>query len=547
MNTATSAARLVVDQLVGWGVTDAVLAPGSRSAPLAYALETADRRGQLRLHVRIDERGAGFLALGLARATGRCVPVVTTSGTAAANLHPAVLEARHSGVPLLVVTADRPTALRDRGANQTTTQNGLYAAAVRAEAQLDAADQDPAGWRHQLARLVTAAQGLRTRTPGPVHLNLGLVEPLLPPADDLDGPGPAVAGPAVVQAARPDPPEVLPAGPPTVVLVGDARPAVGAAAVALARASGLPLLAEPSSNARVAEAVAGYRLLLGDDRPEAVRRRIERVIMVGHPTLSRPVTRLLGRSDVELVVVADGAEWVDPGARAARVCDAVRLDGPGDPGWLAAWRDADRALRPRVEAVLAGAGVTGPAVAERVWRSSGADDVLVAGSSNPIRDLDLAGPHPAPPEVHANRGLAGIDGTLSTAIGIALGTGRPTTALVGDLTFLHDVTALAVGPAEPRPDLRIVVVNDDGGSIFATLEQGGPDHAGPFERVFGTPHHADLGAICAGFGVPFRRATTLDELDAVLATPPRGLEVVEVPLDRTRRRDLDAALRALVR
>ena len=542
MPDAGALARTVVAALLAGGVTDVVLAPGSRSAPLAFVLWAADRAGALRLHVRVDERGAGFLALGLAKATGRPVPVVTTSGTAVANLHPAVLEARHSHVPLVVVSADRPAALRWTGANQTTHQQDLFAAHVRAGATVaDAADAP-----FEVGRLLAAATGVRSRLPGPVHLDLELADPLVPGPADLDLPLPDVT-PASVRGAAPEPELVLPTGPRTVVVAGDAPPALGRAWAARAAAAAVPLLAEPSSNARRGPAALGtYRLLLAGSGGLAAD--VERVVVVGHPTLSRPVSRLLARRDVELVVTTPYADWTDPGRAADVVAGDVALPEPGadERAWLQRWRRADTQVRGHLDALLAGwPAVTGPAVAATVLAALGGDDHLLVGSSNPVRDLDLAPVGADGPTVHANRGLAGIDGLVSTAAGLALGTGRPVTALLGDLTLLHDATGLVVGPLERRPDLRLVLVNDDGGSIFAGLEQGAEAYAAAFERVFGTPQGVRFGELAAAAGAAHSVVTTLDGLRSALRRPPSGVEVVEVPVGRGDRRPLAEAVRAL--
>ena len=559
MAEAGRCARIVVAELLAGGVREVVLSPGSRSAPLAYELLNADRIGLLRLHVRIDERGAGFLALGLAKASELPVAVVTTSGTAVANLHPAVLEAWHSRVPLIAVTADRPAAAIHSGANQTTEQRGLFAPHVRAQVTIDdrpglgARDSD--WWQFEVARLVTAATGARSGQAGPVHLNVALSDPLVPDLEEE---------PPVTRELRIEPrrfvPEavVLPAGPQTVIVAGDLPPAAGVAVAALAAGVGVPLLAEPSSNARVgAAAIGSYRVLLDS----SLGQDVERVVVFGRPTLSRPVQQLLGRDDVELVVVAQAPEWIDPQRRADRIVDAVELE-PGDADWLRRWTDADQQVRSELDRLLdrlldrpldrpldravAGPGtVTGPQLAEAVWTGCGRDDVLVAGSSSPIRDLDLAPITSTPPTVYANRGLAGIDGTLSTAAGIAIALERPVHALVGDETFLHDLTALVTGSAELRPDLRIVVADDNGGSIFATLEHGRPAYAGAYERIFGTPHGVDLVAVSTALGATACRVTTLTDLVEVLQRPPRGIEVVAVTVDRSQRRNLNAAVTGL--
>ncbi len=540
MAEATRCARVLVESLLTAGVRDVVLAPGSRSAPLAYELYEADRIGLLTLHVRIDERSAGFLALGLARGSGLVVPVVTTSGTAAANLHPAVLEAWHAHLPLVLMTADRPHGMAHTGANQTTDQGHLFGRHVRAFASVADVGGDVAGWRFETLRLLTAAAGTRSRQPGPVQLNVAFSEPLVP-----DEVAPIPAGPEVwVAEVRGAEPTQLPAGPQTVVVAGDLPPAAGRLVAEQAAAAGIPLLAEPSSNARRgSSALSTYRLLLESSLTEEV----ERVVLYGRATLSRPVTRLLGRSDVELVVVSSYADWPDPGRTAATVADAISF-GPGaaEPDWLTAWQQADAQAREQLDELLAAQPyLTGPTLAAALWAGLGGADALVVGSSNPVRDLDLAAVSADPPEVYANRGLSGIDGLVSTAAGVALTRDRPTHALLGDLTLLHDAGGLVIGPDEPRPDLRLVVANDDGGSIFATLEQGQPAHLRAFERVFATPHHADLQALAAVTRSRYHRVGDVDELAAVLAEPPVGLELVEAVVDRAHRRTLSQAVQAI--
>jgi 2-succinyl-5-enolpyruvyl-6-hydroxy-3-cyclohexene-1-carboxylate synthase len=589
---ATTAARVLVQALAALGVEDVVLAPGSRSAPLAYALaDAALPDGErpagapaLRLHVRVDERSAAFLAVGLARASAhgagdqvqppRPVAVVTTSGTAVANLHPAVLEAHHSGLPLLLLTADRPHELRGTGANQTTDQVGMFAGAVRLTVDVPAPaglPDEPRSLRRTVSRAVAAATGARTADPGPVHLDLAFREPLVPTG--APWPEPSTAGLSMVQAARQGAPAVTtgavpavldPAAParrggvPTVLVAGDGA---GPAARRLAEVNGWPLLAEPSSGARGgSHAIAAYRLLLA--HPE-LGGAVRRVVVLGRPTLSRPVQQLLGRPDVEVVVIAPrGRDWPD----AARNAQDVLLEPPArmrqgrmpaPAGWLDRWRAADAAAGAAIDGVLdgldvgrrsrSGTRVTGPALARVVAQVSGPADALVVGSSNPVRDLDLVARWDTSPVVLANRGLAGIDGMVSTAVGAALGLpDRRVRALLGDLTFLHDVGGLLRGPLEAQVHLQLVVANDDGGSIFATLEPGEPDRAEVFERVFGTPHGADLAALCAGYGVRHTRVSDVDGLLPALAAPGPGLSVVEVRVDRLGRRALGERIAAQV-
>lgn len=538
MGDASRCAQLVVTELLGAGVQEVVISPGSRSAPLAYELFEADKIGLLRLHVRIDERTAGFLALGLAKASEQPVAVITTSGTAAANVHPAVLEAYHSRVPLIVLTADRPHAVRYAGGNQTTDQAGLFARHVRAETQIDDNPATPRSWRFELGRVLTAATGVRSGTPGPVHINVSFSEPLVPGTESPPIQSEMTVLPRTWQA---EPVELTP-GPQTLVVAGAMSPAAGVAARAFAEQADLPLLAESVSNARGGpNALTTGRLLLRTELGE----EIERVIMFGHPTLSRPVLRLLARDDLELVIVSPTAEWIDPGTSARVVADAVVLDPAGDQ-WRSRWVEADESMATRLNGLLRELPyLSGPTVAARLWSALGSADTLVVGSSSPVRDLDLAPVTPDPPAVHANRGLAGIDGTVSTAIGVGLIVERPTHALMGDETFLHDTTGLVTGRLEQRPDLRILVANDNGGSIFATLEHGHPTHSSSYERIFGTPHDVDIERLATATGASYARVETAEQLDEVLAEPPLGIQVVEAVIDRRLRRVLDNQIGAL--
>lgn len=553
MNPSTALARVLVDELARSRVPAVVLAPGSRSGPLAFALHAADQSGKLTLHVRIDERSAGFLALGLARTAG-IAAVVTTSGTAVANLHPAVLEAHHAGVPLIVISADRPGELRGVGANQTIDQSRIFGTAVRYHHDIAAPEQragQVAYWRSTVSRAVLAAGGRPSGDPGPVQLNVALREPLTPDGDEtwvepLDGrTGGRPWTDALLQS------HVVPLRDPaaqTLVVVGDAPETMQQTANGLAAHRGWPVLAEPAAGGGSVEAVdCGPLVAAAETWVE--QHRPDRILVVGRPTLSRSITRLL-RGDVAPVdVVANGPEWADVGHAAHRVLPPEVLldrDGePGDPAFLAAWRKAGELARAAVDAVLDGTEpCTGIGASRAVIRALPADSLLFLGSSSVVRDVDLAG-GPLPRYVYANRGVAGIDGTVSSAIGAALGRpGVPAYALMGDLTFLHDSNGLLIGPGEPRPDMCIVVINDNGGGIFALLEQGAPEHEAEFERVFGTPHGVDLAALCAATRTPYERAG-LDSLPSLL-TPRPGLRVVEIVVTRETHRELHARLRAAV-
>ncbi|MCD2192650.1 2-succinyl-5-enolpyruvyl-6-hydroxy-3-cyclohexene-1-carboxylic-acid synthase [Actinomycetospora endophytica] len=549
MNPSSVQARVVVDEWIRGGVREAVACPGSRNAPLLLALHAADAEGRLRLHVRIDERSAGFLAVGLAARSGRPVPVVVTSGTAVANLHPAVLEASHAGVPLVVVSADRPLELVGTGANQTVDQVGLFGGAVRAGVVLPLADERARtadGWRAAVCRALDRAAGTSTGDPGPVQVDVPLREPLVPDDDDAAGlPSWAAGRPDGGPWTRvaPHVPRVgtldLAAAVPTLVVAGH-----GAAAPDGIPA-GVPVIAEPTSPLWGRGLRAGTRLLdaaLAGSAPELLPAR---VVVLGRPTLHRPVSRLLADPRVEVVVVpastVDGAArpgWTDVAGTAAHV-GAL----PPPPAWGvdAAYGERVRAADDRVADALETAADegTGPALAAAVVAALPPGALLVVGSSSPVRDVALAARPRADVTVLSARGVSGIDGAVSYATGAALAHAGPAYALLGDLTFLHDSGGLLVGEREPRPELVVVVANDDGGSVFATLEQGAPEHAAAFERVFAVPHGTDLAALCGAHHVEHAAPTDAAALAAALVPTGRtGVRVVEVAVDRADRRGL---------
>ena len=511
---------VIVETLIASGVTDIVLSPGSRNAPISLASHAADRDGRIRLHVRVDERVAAFTALGLAKASGKVCAVVTTSGTAVANLAPAAMEARASGVALLLITSDRPSQMIGTGANQTAEQLGVLGPSTVGVVRVASTSGDERSWSAAIQRGHAQALGTRTRRPGPVQVNVEFATPLV----------------ATVPEVEVDPAKVVPSsggtvtrldGRPTVVLVGDAPPQVGQRARLAAEQSGAPLLAEPSSNARGGKnAIDVYRLLL----EQPIGQQIERVVCFGHPTLSRPVGRLVSRDDIELVVVADRADWFDPGHRAATITDGVVIE-PQANTWLTAWQRAAARARP-----LGTPGFDGRGIAAAVLAAVDPEEALFFGSSQTIRDADLAPIGELPAEVWSNRGVSGIDGTVATATGVALATGRPTTVLLGDLTCQHDLGALVLGPLEPAADVRLVIVHDDGGAIFHTLEQGAPEFSDAFERVFGTPQDLNLAAVGRALGWQVFEPSSLTELDEVLQGTVSGRQMVVCSVSRSHRR-----------
>ncbi|GAA3599529.1 2-succinyl-5-enolpyruvyl-6-hydroxy-3-cyclohexene- 1-carboxylic-acid synthase [Klugiella xanthotipulae] len=572
---STAAAAALCVSLIVEGVQDVVLCPGSRSQALALVVAEMERRGLLRLHVRVDERSAGFCALGLARESDRPVVVITTSGTAVANLHPAVLEAHHSLVPLILLTADRPPELRGIRSNQTTEQAHLFGAATRLSVDVPAPTGLPGEClraQELAARAVAVAAGTVTRNAGPVQLNLAFTEPLSGDLPDLD---PLLASFREDRhhAATDPAPAGDPADPRTDSWTLDLRE--GAVVVAgtgagpdaerFAHAAGLPLLAEVASGAHFGrELIVNYRELLTDP---GCGGRVRRVIVFGHPTLSREIPALIVGADVETTVVAPvGAELYNPGHRVTRFTRAIRVDAP-EPGgvldrsWLGGWVVRDRELLAehttahvsdlaaaretgyrersdyaKAEVAALREPVTRGMVGESVWRATWPHDRLVLGASRLIRALDGLAPG-RNIRVYANRGLAGIDGTLATAMGIAQASqadDQPgvTRVLLGDLAFLHDVGSLLLTPGETRPRIQIFVGNDGGGTIFDDLEVAGSAEARLFDRVMFTPHSAAIESLAAAYGWAYSRAATRGELDRLLTVPVTGPSIVEVPLAR---------------
>jgi 2-succinyl-5-enolpyruvyl-6-hydroxy-3-cyclohexene-1-carboxylate synthase len=517
MNPSTAQARVIVDELVRNGVRHVVLCPGSRNAPLSFALHQAEQKGLLTLHVRIDERSGGFLALGLAK-TGTPAVVTCTSGTAVVNLHPAVIEAQLTGVPLIALTADRPVDLYRTGASQTINQYDVLGLPTL---HLPEASDEPTT-RSLICRAIA--------THGPTHVNVPFRPPLTPDdsswPDSGRTPWTATDRTFTVETR----PSELP--PRTLVLLGDDRPERLRKAAEL----GWPVIAEPT-------APGGLRhgsLLLNAGLPAHLQP--DAVLVVGRVTLSRGQQALLKGAQI-VHAVGDQAQWPDVPFTATRASTWLPEPAEHDGEWLQAWQSAVKNVSVAVDDLLdAVAWPTGLHVARDLTQAMPSGAMLFVGSSNPIRDVDFAGERRPDITIHANRGAAGIDGSVSTAIGLAVDHQGPAYALMGDLTFLHDSNGLL---ADHRPDLTIVVLNDDGGGIFSLLEQGAPEYGGSFERIFGTPHGADLTALCAGYRIPHSTVDGQEEFRSALARP-KGLRVVEVQAKRGELRGLHERLKSTV-
>lgn len=607
-NPATLLARAVVASLVEAGVKRVVISPGSRNAPLTYALADAAQAGYLQLRVVVDERSAAFVALGASRSDwlheglARPAVAVMTSGSAVANAHPAVVEADAAGVPLIILSADRPHALVNTGASQTTVQTGIFGAATRYQADLGDTNASDAV-ANQVRRAVAAASGRLSLDPGPVHLNVRLAPPLAPAApwqvphlepkthwlrarkpleEQLNGVTVSQVGCRLgLDPARRG-----------VIVVGDNDDAeLAHFAASLAHAWGWPLLAEPTSLVRTdANAVAAYSALLaggdgsvGGDGAQ-LSQEIEQLLVVGHPTLTRPIGALLAREDIYQVVLTNRARWSDVSGQAAYVTTLEQalssLNIPGGGAGAEAGADADAGGDASASAGAgAGAGVgknaPSPLWLQR-WLQAGQQQLnatsvtkaaqmalttwqatsqyeshsqstaihsdglessvtLMAASSMTIRYLDARLPagkqlKKMPGPVVANRGLAGIDGTISTAVGLAWASGQPVRVIIGDLAAAHDLTGLVKAVTETEVDLQIIVLDDHGGKIFSGLEYGASELSNYFPRFFTTAQQVDFAQAAAAFGAHVSVIDDVDGLQSLLSKTIEGRSLVHVKL-----------------
>ena len=552
-------AASVVDALLASGVRRFVYAPGSRNAPFAYVLSAYEDEGLSQVAPFVEERGAGFFAVGgaLAQDAPQPTAMFTTSGTAVAELHPAVLEAQHQGIPLVVVSADRPFFVQGTGAAQTTSQPTMFGEAVVARVSLPALSWDSslAAWRGvgtQVRRLVERAKGWGG-SPGPVHLNIAFEEPLIPAGDILEA-SPPQSLPAkdtslgggssrfvpTFQPGLPREPvafeDVVTPGLATMIVAGDGAGRhsgyFGCAASATremvqgAAQLGVPLVAEPSSNLTD---TAGW-IPHGPWLLEAAGDLVEQVVVLGKPTLTRPVSRLLGRQDVRKVVVSGSAEWPDPAGTADAIvpCLAPPQGGGfrwGPDGWMGLWRSFAKEVGEILNTVQ---GLNHLTAAQAIWEASrGAD--LWLGASNPIRAFDLAARGPGSVGVFSNRGLAGIDGVIALALGAQSVRGKPMRAVLGDLTFTYDLPSLAARPSGDQ-DIQLVVFSDGGGTIFASLEHGVAASESMYQRFFAVPQQVSIGQVAEACGWQATQVENLSDLQSALDKPVVGRSLLEVQL-----------------
>ena len=500
VNNSTSLARVVVRQIIEAGITDVVISPGSRNAPLSLAFFEASQEGLIKIHVRVDERTAAFFALGIIKSTGRPVPVVCTSGTAVANYHPAILEASHTNAPLMVLTADRPAMLRKTGANQTTEQARIFGKAVRYFADVDG----------PVYPMELPLDSLRN---GPIHLNLQFDEPLLPD-DSSDWLSQIDVAPKEF-VARTKPGTLRLVGARGVVVIGHDRGGLTVDEISrFTKILGWPVITEDPLSFPDAIAHASIFLASPEIRSTLIP---QSVLVIGRTTLSRSINAFIKSSPITYVVDQRLAT-VDSDRQADRkFTELPDLQGViQSDEWIAKWNKVSE----RAQKLIGSMSGWNEAVIARTIAATIPDGTaLFVSSSRPIRDLEGFAHPRTGVHTYANRGLAGIDGNISTALGVAYGH-KATIALLGDLSFLHDLTGLI---NKEEINCRFIVINNDGGGIFSTLPQRGVNG---FETVFGTPHGLNPAAIAQAMGVQAKQITSLKELEAEIKAPISGVSVV---------------------
>jgi 2-succinyl-5-enolpyruvyl-6-hydroxy-3-cyclohexene-1-carboxylate synthase len=521
LNTSTTLARTIVRQILEAGITDVVISPGSRNAPLSIAFFQAAEQNLIKLHTRIDERTAAFFALGIAKASKRPVPIICTSGTAVANYHPAILEASHSNQPLLVITADRPANLRRTGSNQTTEQARIFGKAVRYFA-----DVSGAAYPMELP-----FNSLRT---GPVHLNIQFSEPLSPD-DDSDW---------LSAVKKREPPLLSEKGAGTfytkstrgALVIGHDRAGLSVDEVnAFAAKLGWPVIAEDPLSFPEAIPHASIFLTSQSITDELAP---DTVVVIGRTTLSRPINRIISLARKSIVIdprilTVDSDRNANQKFTSMPICESPSADTE----YLARWEKyGERAAKMVADLKIWSEQL----IAREFAKNLPIGSTLFISSSRPIRDIEGFSTPRTGVETFANRGLAGIDGNISTALGIA-SQRSSTYAVLGDLSFLHDLTGLI---QREVINLKIFVVDNNGGGIFSTLSHRGVEG---FEEIFGTPHNLDLAKIAEAFGLETSRITNQSELITELAKPVNGISlvVIEVPTREANAENLAAIFKSI--
>lgn len=502
VSTSTRLARVIVRQILEAGITDAVISPGSRNAPLTLALFAASEKGLIKLHVRIDERTAAFFALGVAKASKRPVPIVCTSGTAVANYHPAVLEASHSNTPLFVITADRPAELRKTGANQTTEQARIFGKSVRYFA-------DVSGAVYPLEMPLNALQT------GPVHINVQFDEPLIGDEDTSWLDGIVVTPPRIFDRKK--------AGvfnsksTRGVLIIGQDRAGFDAADVEkFSKDLGWPVIAEDPLTFASAQSHASIFLTSTTIAKDLIP---DTVVVIGRTTLSRSINSLISSARKKIVIDPRMATVDSDRSADQRFLELPKVEvAAADPEWVAKWSKYSQRTSKVVSELSAWSE---PVIAREIGARIPSSTSLFISSSRPIRDIEGFAAARSGVETFANRGLAGIDGNISTALGIA-SVRKECVAVIGDLGFLHDLTGLI---QNEEINLRIFVIDNNGGGIFSTLNARG---SAGFETVFGTPHNLDICAITKAMGYESSKIENTAALIAQLSKPVEGVSICVV-------------------
>lgn len=518
--TSTALARSIVQSCLDAGAQQVVIAPGSRNAPLSWAFAQAEKAGLIKIHVRIDERDAGFLALGIAKATKKPVPVVVTSGSAVANLLPAIVEAFHSGVPVIVLSADRPASARGKNAPQTINQFGLFGTFVKSQIDVTAGTTSAL----EISKVIDSTVSGR---PGPVQVNVQFEMPLMPDENEMEWQprAPSLSSTSKTECHQK---EIEVSGHGIFVIGDNSDPEAVQEINQISQEIGWPIVWEPTANAHMlTNAIShGVVLLQADVAP-----KIDVVVTLGTVGLSRAILGLLKSVPTHLAIHSPtaGSDLPDPVSSANEILECVpKLKTTIDPEWLSQWQTLDNKATTSITAVLAPDTLSGPSGAQLVWNQAGEDDQLFVAASWPVRHLEAHASKRKGLQVFGNRGANGIDGLISTATGVAIGTKKRTVLLMGDIAFLHDLGGLNLGEGQDQPNLTIVVLDNNGSGIFSQLEQGADEYKEHYEKVFGTPHGKDLWVIAESLGIPAKQVTTKTELKFALESFKKmpGIKVI---------------------
>ncbi len=518
--TSTALARSIVQSCLDSGAEQVVIAPGSRNAPLSWAFAQAEKAGLIKIQVRIDERDAGFLALGIAKATKKPVPVVVTSGSAVANLLPAIVEAFHSAVPVIVLSADRPASARGKSAPQTINQFGLFGTFVKSTIDVTAGKSSSL----EISKVIDSTVSGR---PGPVQVNVQFEMPLMPDENEMDW-HPKAPSLNSISKTECHQKEIEVSGHGIFVVGDNSDPEAVQEINQISQEIGWPIIWEPTANAHMLpNAIShGVVLLQADVAP-----KVDVVVTLGTVGLSRAILGLLKSVPTHLAIhsAAAGSDLPDPVSSANEILECVpKLETKIDPEWLQQWQTLDNKAANVVETALAANTLTGPSAAQVVWNQAGQDDQLFVAASWPVRHLESHAGTRNGLQVFGNRGANGIDGLISTATGVAIGTKKRTVLLMGDIAFLHDLGGLNLGEGQEQPNLTIVVLDNNGSGIFSQLEQGAAEYQEHYEKVFGTPHGKDLWVIAESLGIPAKQVTTKTELKFALESFEKmpGIKVI---------------------